>query len=80
MGARAPFKERSTDIGFPFSRESQTAWRALRFLFTNTHDAAVVDMKKEEEGKKEARERVQTGSRSNQPATNGEVSSRKGDR
>jgi len=48
VGARIPFKGRSTNIGFPFSRESQTAWRALRFLFEYT--TAVVDMKKK--GKK----------------------------
>lgn len=57
VGARTPFKGRSTNIGFPFSRESQTAWRALRFLFTNTHGAAVVDMKKREEKKRSTEER-----------------------
>lgn len=67
-GARTPFKGRSTNIGFPFSRESQTAWHALRFLFTNTHGAAVVDMKKGKRKKKHKRERVQTGSRSQQEA------------
>lgn len=68
-GARAPFKGRSTNIGFPFSRESQTAWRALRFLFTNTHDAAVVDMEKKE-GKKKRSTRKGTDGFEEQPASN----------